>query len=57
MQGEHVAEYMSEMRDEEPEKYNEHFSSVRPPFSCSVMHFISIIIISRNKANEARPDV
>lgn len=25
--GEHVAEYMSEMRDEEPEKYNEHFSS------------------------------
>jgi len=25
--GEHVAEYMSEMRDEEPEKYEEHFSS------------------------------
>jgi large subunit ribosomal protein L5e len=25
--GEHVAEYMSEMRDEEPEKYNEHFAS------------------------------
>merc|ERR1712216_641111 len=25
--GEHVAEYMSEMRDEEPEKYNEHFST------------------------------
>jgi hypothetical protein len=39
LQGEHVAEYMSEMRDEEPEKYEEHFSSVSPP----VVLFLSSI--------------
>lgn len=28
LQGGHVAEYMTEMRDEEPEKYKEHFARV-----------------------------